>query len=78
MGLGEHQNTIYIIDFGLGKYYRDNSNGNHIKYRENKALTGTARYASMYTHLGIGMVFHLRFFFEIITYFINVYSCRTK
>ncbi|KAF8049817.1 hypothetical protein N665_2112s0002 [Sinapis alba] len=52
MGLGRRGNQVYIIDFGLAKKYRD-SNNRHIPYRENKNLTGTARYASMNTHLGI-------------------------
>ncbi|CAN4084793.1 unnamed protein product [Withania somnifera] len=53
MGLGRRANQVYIIDFGLAKKYRDNSSHQHIPYRENKNLTGTARYASMNTHLGI-------------------------
>jgi casein kinase 1 len=52
MGLGRRANQVYVIDFGLAKKYRD-SNHQHIPYRENKNLTGTARYASMNTHLGI-------------------------
>ncbi|XP_042060365.1 casein kinase 1-like protein 2 isoform X1 [Salvia splendens] len=53
MGLGRRANQVYVIDFGLAKKYRDSSNHQHIPYRENKNLTGTARYASMNTHLGI-------------------------
>ncbi|KAB2072127.1 hypothetical protein E1A91_A08G278600v1 [Gossypium mustelinum] len=53
MGLGRKANQVYIIDFGLAKRYRDPNTNRHIPYRENKNLTGTARYASCNTHLGI-------------------------
>ncbi|WJX48290.1 Casein kinase 1-like protein 3, variant 2 [Trifolium repens] len=53
MGLGRKANQVYIIDFGLAKRYRDSTTHRHIPYRENKSLTGTARYASCNTHLGI-------------------------
>lgn len=53
MGLGRKANQVYIIDFGLAKRYRDPSTNRHIPYRGNKNLTGTARYASCNTHLGI-------------------------
>ncbi|XP_004510406.1 casein kinase 1-like protein 2 [Cicer arietinum] len=53
MGLGRRANQVYVIDFGLAKKFRDSTTHRHIPYRENKNLTGTARYASMNTHLGI-------------------------
>ncbi|KQK03424.1 casein kinase 1-like protein 3 isoform X2 [Brachypodium distachyon] len=53
MGLGRKANQLYVIDFGLAKRYRDSTTNRHIPYRENKNLTGTARYASSSTHLGI-------------------------
>ncbi len=53
IGLGKKANWVYIIDFGLAKRYRDPRTQQHIPYKENKNLTGTARYASVNTHLGI-------------------------
>ncbi|VFQ85421.1 unnamed protein product [Cuscuta campestris] len=53
MGLGRKANQVYIIDYGLAKKFRDLQTHKHIPYRENKNLTGTARYASVNTHRGI-------------------------
>jgi serine/threonine protein kinase len=55
MGIGKRGNQVNVIDFGLAKKYRDPKTHFHIPYRENKNLTGTARYASINTHLGVGM-----------------------
>lgn len=53
MGCGKRANVVYLIDFGLAKKFRDSRANLHIPYRENKQLTGTARYTSINTHIGI-------------------------
>lgn len=53
VGLGNKSNVVYVIDFGLSKRYRDSKTNMHIPYREGKSLTGTARYASLNTSLGV-------------------------
>lgn len=53
MGIGRHCNKIFLIDYGLAKKYKETRTLQHIPYREDKNLTGTARYASLNAHLGI-------------------------
>ncbi|PWA97821.1 Protein kinase, ATP binding site-containing protein [Artemisia annua] len=75
MVLGRRANQVYIIDFGLVKRYWDNTH-QHIWYRENKNLTGTARYASMSTHLGtVGDTFRL--FLYPTEFASNFHYCRS-
>jgi len=51
MGTGKNRNTVFLIDYGLVRKYRDRNN-KHIDYRENKGLIGTAKFVSINTHLG--------------------------
>ena len=52
IGRGISSGTVYIIDYGLAKQYKDPKTKRHIAYRNGKQLAGTARYASINTHLG--------------------------
>lgn len=45
--------TVFCIDFGLSKRYRNPHTLAHIPHRVGKSLTGTPRYASINNHLGI-------------------------
>ncbi|XP_036354894.1 casein kinase I-like [Octopus sinensis] len=53
MGTGRYANRLFIIDFGLAKKYMSTTTGMHIPYRDNRSLTGTARYASINAHCGV-------------------------
>ncbi len=53
MGRGRSSGTVYIIDYGLAKRFRNITTHEHIPYKDGKKLTGTARFASIKTHLGI-------------------------
>jgi hypothetical protein len=46
---------VHLIDFGLAKRFKDPRSGLHIPFKSGKSLTGTARYASLNTHNGLGM-----------------------
>merc|ERR1719282_381940 len=53
MGLGEHSNQVYIMDFGLAKRYLDPSTGQHIPCCVKRGLTGTVRYTTLNVHKGV-------------------------
>ena len=52
MGLGENSDTVHVVDMGLAKRYIDPVTNRHLNYRNDKSLTGTARYASIHAHHG--------------------------
>ena len=52
IGRGDQLNIIYLIDFGLGKLYRDKTTGNHIPFNDKKQIVGTIRFASVNAHYG--------------------------
>ena len=55
MGLESQASTVYVIDFGLAKKYRSSRTLQHIGFKNNKKLTGTARYASINALKGVGI-----------------------
>lgn len=53
IGIESNKDTFYMIDFGLAKRFSDPRTGLHIEYKHSRGLTGTARYVSINSHLGL-------------------------
>lgn len=51
-GKESNNQQLYLIDFGLCRKYCSEKKKIHISFKTGKKLTGTARYCSVYTHLG--------------------------
>lgn len=49
-GTDGNENNLYIMDFGLSKKWCVDNN--HIEFKTNRSMIGTARYASQNIHLG--------------------------
>ena len=47
-GRKEYKDVLYLIDYGLSKRYLDSKTGEHVKYKNNHRLNGTARFASVH------------------------------
>ena len=47
-GRKEYKEVLYLIDYGLSKKYIDSKTGEHVIYKNNHKLNGTARYASIH------------------------------
>ncbi|ELA46360.1 CK1/CK1 protein kinase [Vavraia culicis subsp. floridensis] len=48
----DNPDELFLIDLGMAKYYMNPNSREHIPFINNKKLTGTARYASLNTHMG--------------------------
>eukprot|EP00971_Amphidinium_carterae_P198613 3941726-Amphidinium_carterae.1 len=53
MGRGAKADIVHVVDFGFARPYIDPKTKQHVPRCENKKLSGTARYVSINTHLGI-------------------------
>ena len=54
MGVGEHGNEVYMTDLGLATEVRDDLMEANTGRARKAYLIGTARYASVNGHLGVG------------------------
>ena len=53
IGNEENTNTLYLIDYGLAKRFKDNKTNQHIAYKDRRQFEGPDRYASINAHLGL-------------------------
>lgn len=53
IGAQKDQSCIHIIDFGLANQYRDSISNEHIPLSRKTTITGTSRYMSIRSHLGV-------------------------
>ncbi|KAM3134807.1 hypothetical protein pb186bvf_013132 [Paramecium bursaria] len=51
VGRDVEASKLYIVDFGISKFYRDDQE-NHISFKQNQPFIGTTRYASVAAHKG--------------------------
>ncbi|KAF8497320.1 kinase-like domain-containing protein [Gautieria morchelliformis] len=51
------ETSVYIVDFGISRRYRNPRNSVHMPFLDGKPLVGTVRYASLNTHVGIDSSF---------------------
>ena len=54
MGHEETRNRVFVVDFGMSKYYCNPKTRKHNKMITGKPFCGTARYASVNAHMGLG------------------------
>ena len=52
IGQGKKSNICYLIDFGLTKRFRCPKTGDHITFKQNLGIVGTAMFLSLNSHLG--------------------------
>ena len=53
MGTGMQSNMVHLINFGLAKEYRDPNTYEHIPFKKDVSIVGTATFASINSHLGL-------------------------
>ena len=53
IGRGFRLNVVYLVDFGLGKLYKDRKLGTHIPFKDKNQIVGTIRFASINAHYGM-------------------------
>eukprot|EP00347_Sterkiella_histriomuscorum_P022972 403336441 len=68
----EYQQTIYLVDFGLSKAYRNPITGKHVECFQKQHFVGTAGYSSLNSHRLLGN--HLYFYENLIfcTFFFSI------